>query len=107
LKTIIIALLGVGCWLAATQSRANADTNKNWSSLEAPPSLDRDLSPQTDAIAASRAAPATNSAPPDSEDGGDSDVGASFVLIGLGVGVLIGIRWRMSRSSDADTLGDP
>ena len=125
MKTTIIALLGLGWWLAASQSWAatrdgigtlgqpapltlTSDSvdpiNTNWASLDGPPPLDLDLYPQSDTLATSPAAPPTGSMPTDSDVGRTSDVGASFILIGLGGGVLICLRWRMSRSSASDAI---
>jgi len=130
LKTIIIALLGVAWWLAVSPSWADdhgesatgcetatiaapaawtvgndsAETNRNWGSLDGPPSLDLDHYPPPDEIATITASPPTASQSTDSDEERDPDVCASFILIGLGGGVLIGIRWRMFRKAQTDGI---
>ena len=142
MKTAIIALLGVGWWLAASQSLADfrpnprlgllADNgeraargeigtlgrpaswtvtpdsvdpiNTNWASLDSPPSLDLDPYPQPESITTATGAPQAGSMSTDSEVGRTSDVGASFILIALGGGVLISLRWRMTRSSPSEAI---
>ncbi len=48
--------------------------------------------------------PRTASMPSDRDGARTSDVAASFMLIGLGSGILICLRWRMGRSPQSDSI---
>jgi hypothetical protein len=129
-KTTIALVVVVGWWLSAFQSWAdklehtmggeieafgqpapwtvtNASVdpiNRDWASLDGPPSLDLDRYPQAGADLSTTGIAQTGPMPADRELEGNSDVGASLILIGLGGGVLLSLRWRMSRSAHSDSI---
>lgn len=77
--------------------------DRNWASLDGPPSLGLDRFPQAGANLATSGVLRSGAMATDQDAERNSDVCASFILIGLGGGVLISLRWRMSRSSQSDT----
>ena len=122
-------MLTAGWWLAASQAWADkgdrvgrdaAETfgqtapwvftngpfdsfNRSPASLDGPPSLDLDHYPLAGLDLATSGVPQSGAMSTNRDPEPNSDVGASFILIVLGVGVLISLRWRMSRSSQSDT----
>jgi hypothetical protein len=103
--TNALATIGQPAPLTVTVTGAYAGFFSNsLASTEGHPMLGLDGYHQPGAIDTIKGVPQTGSVAMDRDSASNSDVGASFILIALGGGLLGCLRWKMSHSPPSDEI---